>query len=390
MRTLLLLLLLTCAAGAQNVLSNVKPWLGGAQRIDPCHIPNCTTNSEVVYDSRTGTTVCATGGSPTQIWSNNYLGTNPINLSLTTVGLSAITQSVGNPKLSWDGNWIILQVLKATSNYACNDVTANPGAGFDNDGYICDWPAVASCTDVIAVTANIGAGTLHPLFTSDTGKVCYFHISGAGGFNAANEWGDLRCAAFTHPGGTPTLSSTVTRSPTTAACTVHCGYEPAGAHPFNPDLIYFTIFTPNWNAFQVLSYSISTGATVAMTQLNMYSEFWQSDSTGSYAVTGTTQWTLNPNPVNYSGVGVPPSDVAIEILNSGTGSIPVTSFNTPSSPFYTGVSSTIGKPAWGNGRKYIYFTLQRGGINTIYMGTFVESSTLSSGYLQLLGFGKLI
>lgn len=390
MRTLLLILILTCVCSAQPSLTNVKVWLPNAQRIDLCHIPNCTTNSEAVYDTRTGTSVCATGGSPTQIWSNNYLGTNPINLSLTTVGLSAITQSVGNPKFSWDGNWIILQVLKSGSNFACNATSANPGAGFDNDGYICDWPALASCTDVIAVTANIGAGTLHPLFNEDTSKVCWMHVSGAGGFTAPNEWGDLRCATFTHPGSVPTLSSIVTRSPTTGACGAHCGFEPAGAHPFNPDLIYFTIFQPAWNDFQIFSYSISTGATIAMTQRNQYSEFWAPDSTGSYALTATTQWTPTPNPGQGSGTSVPPADVAIEILNSGTGSIPVTLFNTPGTTFYTGVSSAIGKPTWGNGRKYIYFTLERGGLNTIYFGTFVESSTTASGYLKLSGFIKLI
>lgn len=367
-------------------LTNVYNICQNCQRVDVCK-SNCVLNQELVYDARTGTTPCATGGLPTQLWSNNYAGTNPINLSTTTVGLGAIGQSVGQPRFSPNGSWVIYQELISTSNFTCDNTSANPGTGFDNNVQIGDYPNFAVATQVVTVTPNIGAGSLHPSFNADQSFIGYMHNLGAGGFNPANLYGNFKTASITFPANVPTLGSTNTFTDGSP----HNGYETAGYNPCNSDEMYFTSW-PTWPTTRIFKFSISRQTETPLTPLNVFTEFWNTDSTCSWAASASTIGSITTYPKDIGG-GVPINELTVASASSGVNWKALTQYNTPGSSDYNGQGSStvVSKPQFAKGNSMICWTAQvnknRVLVNSIYCGTFISGGVNLTG--KLFTFGRV-
>ena len=343
----------TILSAQSSRLTSITQIKTNASRIYGC-ISGCTAGAELTYDSNTSGATCPNGGKAIQIYTNTYGGGSEVNISATQAAFSTLTLNAGNVKINPAGTYYVFVVLNSGSNYACNNPSANPGSGFDYDIWITksDW---SNPTKVETVTPNIGAGSLHPLWNADGSKVCWFNNVGAAGHTAPNVYGNFQCAAFTTPGGVPTLGASTIRCPGNASCTgVFEFYEPAGFNPLNADMVYYTLCRATWDTCAVFSYLISTGATVQITPFGYYSEFWNVSSDGLNALSGTTRFTPNPDPVAYPvGMGVPPSDVSVSNQSALFNWSYITTYNTPATSMYDASKPSIGQPVWANNHTQI-------------------------------------
>lgn len=381
MKKVITLLLLSSALsfGYSARLQSVTQIATFSQRLDACR-NGCTTGQELVFDSETGA-ACSHGGNAYQLWSMSYDGSNKVNLTATHPNLAALTNlNEGNVKFSPNGQWVVFQAQGSTSTIACDNNAANPGAGFDQNVYVCDFPAFAACTQMTHLTIGIGVGTLHP--TLNSSFLFWMNIQGVG-MTDAGLFGTFRYAAFAIVMGIPTIGTPSNLSPNAPNW-----FEPAGYNPLSQCTAYYTSGATR-STTQVFPVNMCTSTVNGpVSVLGSSSEFWNVDSTASLSLTMGTQFTPAPIPPSP---GTPSTDLYSAASGTGVAPLPLTFYNTPSSPEYIPTTGSgqlvVSHPVWGNGQQYVLWTLQNsaGGTrmpSTIWRANYVPASSYMAGIMN--------
>jgi hypothetical protein len=297
----------------------------------------------------------------------NDNGENKIDLTITHRALGNITDlNEGNPKFSPDGKWIIFQVQASTSTIACNNDAVNPGAGFDEDAYIAPWPKLDKVWKMTNIRVGLGKGVLHPVLLQNW--MYWMNITGTGG-GVGNITGTLDYAPFSVVNGVPTIGA-ITEC-TTGKCGLPAGtkpwYETTGYEPNFPDHVFFTTgFT--YPTVQVFGFDLSRGMStgpVSNTDGKTYTEFWNCDMDGRFALTMSSEGTPVVPTTNLTA-----SDLAVTTCGSGLVRHRLTGYNVPDSPDYLPNGGIVSHPVFGfNGK--LYWTLQQPDkVSLVYSGDF--------------------
>ena len=388
MRFALLLVLAASAFALDPRLSTPVPVVNNAQRVDACHVPNCTLNAEIVYDAQS-TVPCSSGGFAYHVWKAHTDGTHAVDLTATAAGLSAYTLNTGSPVLSYDGAWIMLLAQTANSNNSCSGGSANPGAGFDSDIVICDFPAVAACTKMTSIIPNIGTGFLHPHWTTDQSLVYVMNSQGVGNTNAGF-YGRISWWSFTTPASVPTFGARNNQCSAPMACTsaaVYNWYEPTYA--IDNCNVGFTSGA-TWPTTFIYLYNLCANyGAIGFQQIQTapsYNEFWAPDSTGSLALTITTEFSPGNPPGGGAFAPAPTAgEIAISAASSSGGWAPLTGYNIVGASDYLPGGVTMSSPVWYNGQAQIFWTRIHQGVYSIWTATFTPASGIVSGQTKASG-----
>jgi hypothetical protein len=377
----LLIFALAASAWALNPrLSTPVLIANNAQRVDACHVPNCTTNQEIVYDA-VSSTACSTGGFAYHIYSAHTDGTSVVDLTATKAAFSGLALNTGSPVLSYDGNWLMFLAQAATSNSACSGNFVNPGSGGDQDIYIAPFPGLGSSTKMTTIIPNIGTGMLHPHWTTDQSLVYAMNIQGLGHTNAA-VYGRVSYWPFTTPGSVPTFG---TRTNWTDGINMYNWYEPGYA--LTPCVAAFSSGI-TWPTTYIFTLNLCAGS--GWTQIQgtpSYNEFWCPDSTGSIALSTSTQFSPGNPPSGAPFAAAPKAgEIVISSATSNGGWLPLTGYNqVGASDYIPGSNTTVSSPVWYNGQTTAFWTRISGGTYSIWSANFKAVSEYRTGQTQTSG-----
>lgn len=363
--------------GAQT-LSNLTQIVTNGQRVDHCH--QCVAGANpLVFDSSAAGATCSTGGPAFQLWSMAEDGSGKTNLSatVTALGSSLTNKNVGNVKFDPTGHWLIFMVQDSTSTQACNSSAANPGAGFDYNAYAIHYPDFTGLTKLTNYPINVGQGVLHPALINNWFYT--MHITGVSAGAVGSFKGDLVYAPFSVVSGAPSVG---TLQPWDNPLTAANWYETTGFNPNILDTIYFTSGT-TYPTVQVYSFNLDTGnvnTQVSNTNGASYTEFWNCDDTGSFALSMSTEF-ITPSFVPTTSLGE--SDMILATCGSGYKRVPLTSYNNPASPMYISGTAVVSHPVWGIGQTHVFWTLQQPSmVSTIWMANFNSTSPYTAGAIS--------
>jgi hypothetical protein len=375
-------------AGYTQSLSNIHQIVFNGQRVDHCHqclpatAPGALPPNPLIFDSNAAGATCSTGGHAFQLWSMAEDGSNKINLTATHSVLAALTtKNEGQAKFDPTGKLVIFQVQGSTSTAACNSAGANPGAGFDQNVFICDYPNFVACTQQTTYAMNAGLGVLHPELTNNFAY--WMAVTGAGGVSGGvNFHGNFSFAPFSIAAGVPTIGTITVCGP--GACGMPAAtpnwFETTGRDPNSLDSVFFTSGNTFTNT-NIYKFDLNRGAfvnAVSNTNATTYTEFWNCDDTGSLALSMSSEFTPSP-----TFTSVPFTDLILGTCSTGLKRIPLTTYNTPGTSQYISTGVVVSLPVWGAGQKYIYYTIQQGGmVSTIWMASFNGAATHTFGAIK--------